>query len=115
LPSTSGWPVPVPTLVYPSPRPAEVLSADGRQVTVSARGALSGAPSAFRLLPAPQVADSNKLHPIIAWAGPWPVEERWWDSDAENRLARFQLVTADGRAWLAAVQNTHWWIEASYD
>lgn len=115
LPSTSGWPVPVPTLVYPSPRPAEVLSADGRQVTVSARGALSGAPSAFRLLPAPQVADSNKLHPIIAWAGPWPVEERWWDADAENRLARFQLVTADGRAWLAAVQNTHWWIEASYD
>ncbi|GAB3821054.1 DNA polymerase Y family protein [Kribbella italica] len=115
LPSTSGWPVPVPTLVYPSPRPAEVLSADGRQVTVSARGALSGAPSAFRLLPAPQVADSNKLHPITAWAGPWPVEERWWDSDTENRLARFQLVTADGRAWLAAVQNTHWWIEASYD
>jgi protein ImuB len=43
------------------------------------------------------------------------VEERWWDSDTENRLARFQLVTADGRAWLAAVQNTHWWIEASYD
>ncbi len=115
LPSTSGWPVPVPTLVYPSPRQAEVLSADGRQVTVSARGALSGAPSAFRLLPAPQVADSNKLHPITAWAGPWPVEERWWDADAENRLARFQLVTADGRAWLAAVQNTHWWIEASYD
>jgi protein ImuB len=115
LPSTSGWPVPVPTLVYPSPRPAEVLSPDGRQVTVSARGALSGPPSAFRLLPAPQVADSNKLHPITAWAGPWPVEERWWDADTENRLARFQLVTADGRAWLAAIQNTHWWIEASYD
>ena len=105
----------MPTLVYPSPHPAEVLSADGRQVTVSARGALSGAPSVFRLLPAPQVADSNKLYPITAWAGPWPVEERWWDSDTENRLARFQLVTADGRAWLAAVQNTHWWIEASYD
>ncbi|ONI69468.1 DNA polymerase [Kribbella sp. ALI-6-A] len=115
LPSTSGWPVPVPTLVYPSPRPAEVLAADGRQVTVSARGGLSGAPAAFRLLPGPQVADSNKLHPVTAWAGPWPVEERWWDEEAENRLARFQLVTADGRAWLAAVQNTHWWIEASYD
>jgi protein ImuB len=43
------------------------------------------------------------------------VEERWWDADAENRLARFQIVGADGRAWLFAVRNGHWWVEASYD
>ncbi|ADB32220.1 Nucleotidyltransferase/DNA polymerase-like protein involved in DNA repair [Kribbella flavida DSM 17836] len=111
----AGWPVPVPTTIYPSPLAALVLAADGRQVSVSARGVLSGAPAAFRLLPAPQVADSNKLYPVTAWTGPWPVEERWWDEDVGNRLARFQLVTADGRAWLAAIQNTQWWIEASYD
>ncbi|GAA3543581.1 DNA polymerase Y family protein [Kribbella ginsengisoli] len=111
----SRWPTPAPSSIYPKPKPALVLSADGRQVSVSARGVLSGAPAAFRFAPAPQVADSNKLHPITAWAGPWPVDERWWDSDGENRLARFQLVGADGRAWLFAVRNNQWWTEASYD
>lgn len=113
--TANRWPTPAPSTVYPTPQPAMVLAADGRQVTVSARGVLSGEPAAFRFEPAPQVADSNKLHPVTAWAGPWPVEERWWDEEAENRLARFQLVGADGRAWLFAVRNTHWWAEASYD
>ncbi|GAA1612324.1 DNA polymerase Y family protein [Kribbella sancticallisti] len=109
------WPTPAPSSIYPAPKRASVLAANGRQVSVSARGILSGAPAAFRFEPAPQVADSNKLHPVTAWAGPWPVEERWWDEDAENRLARFQLVGADGRAWLFAIRNNQWWVEASYD
>jgi protein ImuB len=113
--TANRWPTPAPSTVFPTPQPAMVLAADGRQVTVSARGALSGEPAAFRFEPGPQVADSNKLHPVTAWAGPWPVEERWWDEEAENRLARFQLVGADGRAWLFAVRNTHWWAEASYE
>ncbi|WP_133800381.1 DNA polymerase Y family protein [Kribbella caucasensis] len=109
------WPTPVPTTVYPVPFPARVLAADGRPVSVSARSVLSGEPAGFRLDPAPQVADSNKLHSIIAWAGPWPVEERWWDEDTTNRLARFQFVTADGRAWLFVVRSNHWQLEAAYD
>ncbi|TWD83772.1 protein ImuB [Kribbella amoyensis] len=119
LPAISGtpnrWPTPAPSTVYPSPLPALVLAADGRQIAVSARGLLSGDPAAFRLEPAPQVADSSKLHPITAWAGPWPVEERWWDEEATNRLARFQFVTAEGRAWLFTIRNTNWYLEASYD
>jgi protein ImuB len=119
LPASSGtpnrWPTPVPTTVYPVPFPAQVLAADGRPVSVSARSVLSGEPAGFRLDPAPQVADSNKLHPITTWAGPWLVEERWWDEDTANRLARFQFVTADGRAWLFVVRNTNWHLEASYD
>jgi protein ImuB len=111
----SRWPTPAPSSIYPTPKPAMVLAADGRQVSVSARGVLSGAPAAFRFAPSPQVADSNKLHPVTAWAGPWPVDERWWDPDTETRLARFQLVGADGRAWLFAVRNNQWWTEASYD
>lgn len=115
LPWPGSLPAPAPATVYPAPRPALVLAADGRQVSVSARGVLSGDPAAFRFEPGPQVADSNKLQTVAAWAGPWPVEERWWDTDAENRLARFQIVGADGRAWLFAVRNGHWWVEASYD
>jgi protein ImuB len=52
---------------------------------------------------------------VTAWAGPWPVAERWWDPRAARRRARFQLVTEDGAAWLVAVQNGRWLIEARYD
>ena len=51
---------------------------------------------------------------ITAWAGPWPLSERWWDPAAARRRARFQLLTGDGRAWLAAVQDGRWLIEAGY-
>jgi len=70
---------------------------------------LSGEPARFN-------ADGgDTTQPVAAWAGPWPVEERWWDADAARRLARFQIVGADGTAWLLAVQNGRWWAEAGYD
>jgi protein ImuB len=124
LPWPGSLPAPAPATVYPTPRPALVLAADGRQVSVSARGVLSGEPACFRVdtsdttAGAPSesgVPDQPRMQPVAAWAGPWPVEERWWDADAENRLARFQIVGADGSAWLFAVRNGHWWVEASYD
>ena len=52
---------------------------------------------------------------IAAWAGPWPVAERWWRPRLARRRARFQLVTGDGTAWLAVVQDGRWLIEAKYD
>lgn len=119
LPWPGSLPAPAPATVYPAPRPAMVLAGDGRPVSVSARGVLSGAPAGFRVDPVPGSLlgdqQAGKLQRVAAWAGPWPVEERWWDAEAENRLARFQIVGTDGRAWLFAVRNGHWWIEASYD
>ena len=35
---------------------------------------------------------------VAAWAGPWPVTERWWS--ARRRRARLQVVMADGTARL---------------
>jgi protein ImuB len=120
LPWPGSLPAPAPATVYPVPRPALVLAADGRRVSVSARGVLSGDPASFRLDTPDATAGARHggltgLQPVAAWAGPWPVEERWWDADAANRLARFQIVGADGRAWLFAVRNGHWWVEAAYD
>jgi protein ImuB len=43
------------------------------------------------------------------------VTERWWAAVAARRRARFQLVTEDGTAWLAAVQGGQWTLEACYD
>ncbi len=111
----AGWPTLAPTTIFPTPLPAQVLAEDGTEVSVSARGALSGTPTAFRLAPDPRVADSNKLHPITAWAGPWLVDERWWDPGTESRRARFQFTTADTRAWLFTLHQTTWQAEATYD
>jgi protein ImuB len=113
-PSRSGdqpWPgrIPgaAPALVFPVPREAAVTDDRGVTVTVSGRCAVSGPPRRLAISGAPARA-------ITGWAGPWPLAERWWDPDTASRRARFQLVTDDGRAWLAAVRDGRWLIEAGY-
>jgi len=101
-------PVPVPATVCQDPRPARVTDAAGAPVTVTGRARLSAPPARMSAGGGPWLA-------ITAWAGPWPVAERWWRPQAARRRARFQLVTEDGTAWLAAVQDGHWQIEARYD
>jgi len=53
--------------------------------------------------------------PIDAWAGPWPIDELWWDSDQARQVARFQITGVDGSAWLLIIENDQWWTEARYD
>ena len=101
-------PVPVPATVCQDPLPARVTDAAGAPVTVTGRARLSAPPARMSAGGGPWLA-------ITAWAGPWPVAERWWRPQAARRRARFQLVTEDGTAWLAAVQDGHWQIEARYD
>ncbi len=101
-------PVPVPATVCQDPLPARVTDAAGAPVTVTGRALLSAPPARMSAGGGPWLA-------ITAWAGPWPVAERWWRPQAARRRARFQLVTEDGAAWLAAVQDGRWQIEARYD
>jgi protein ImuB len=101
-------PVPVPATVCQDPLPARVTDATGAPVTVTGRALLSAPPARMSAGTGPWLA-------ITAWAGPWPVAERWWRPQAARRRARFQLVTEDGAAWLAAVQDGRWQIEARYD
>jgi protein ImuB len=101
-------PPPAPATVYPVPRPARVTDGSGAAIEVGGRGEVRGDPARLSVGDGPAVA-------ITAWTGPWPVTERWWDPEHACRKARFQLVTADGNAWLAVVQDGRWLIEASYD
>lgn len=75
----------------------------------------SGADSAADAPPARLSAAGVPSLAITAWAGPWPVTERWWDTATSSRKARFQLVTEDGCAWLAAVTGGRWQLEARHD
>jgi protein ImuB len=111
-PADRPWPgqlpAPAPSTVYPEPLAAGVTDSRGETVTVTGRAELSGPPAWL-------TAGGSPARAISHWAGPWPVTERWWDPLRARRQARFQLVTEDGSAWLAVVQDGRWLIEASYD
>ena len=107
-PWPGGLPMPSPSTVFADPVAVTVVDDRGRPVAVSGRGEVSAAPAVLR------TADGVRTR-IEAWAGPWLVEERWWDAARHRRLARFQLLTDDGHAHLAALERSQWWLMATYD
>ncbi|CAN5763947.1 DNA polymerase Y family protein [soil metagenome] len=101
-------PAPAPSLVHAVGWPAEVVSAGGEEVDVSARGLVSAAPDRVSLAGGPWCQ-------VRSWAGPWPMDERWWDPATHRRRARIQVVTAGGEAHLLALSGGRWVLEATYD
>lgn len=109
-PGAGSWPGAV-----PSPSPAvvpavatavEVLDASGRSVRVGGRGDLSAEPRTLVL--------GDRHRSITAWAGPWPLDQTWWDPRRRRRMARLQMVVDDGSAHLVAVEQQRWWVLATY-
>ena len=101
-------PPPQPAVVLDRPEPIEVTDCGGDPVTVSGRGEASAPPQ--------QLTDSTgRSRAVTAWAGPWPLDERWWRPSARRRQARFQLVLDDGSAHLCVLESGRWQREATYD
>jgi protein ImuB len=111
-PALPPWPgrlpKPAPALVLAQPLAAVVVDATGTPVGVSARLELTGDPAALLI-------ENGRPAEITGWAGPWPVDERWWAPAEARRRARFQIGLADGRAFLLALTGGHWAVEAIYD
>jgi protein ImuB len=101
-------PAPSPAWVHHDPVEVEVVDAAGESLRVSGRGEMSAAPARVSVGGGPWVD-------VAAWAGPWPLEERWWDAAHRRRRARAQLVTADGTARLVSLEAGRWHVEATYD
>lgn len=101
-------PPPSPATVYRPPLPAEVVDRSGARVSVSPRGLVSTEPASLAV-------DGGPWSDVVAWAGPWPVDERWWDAREHRRRARWQMVTVLGTAHLVTVENGCWVVEAIYD
>jgi protein ImuB len=100
-------PAPAPAIVHTEPLPAEVVDANGATVAVDGRGLLGSFPSRVRV-------PGRAWSPVTAWAGPWLVDERWWDPAAHRRLVRLQTTTDQG-AYLLRLVGGRWWVEAVYD
>ncbi len=98
-------PEPAPTVLLDSP--LELLDVRGDPVRVSARGMFSAEPA--RLEGAGYQAE------LSWWAGPWPVDERWWDPEsATGRTARAQVLVSD-TALLLCYRQRRWYLEGIYE
>jgi protein ImuB len=121
-------PEPAPTVLLDDP--VDLLDADGNPVRVTSRGLFSAAPA--RLAGS---TPSDRSGELSWWAGPWPVDERWWDpavpeggSEATRgaglvkygRTARAQVLLdgddrTGGRALLLCYRQRRWYLEGVYE
>jgi protein ImuB len=98
---------PSPAVVHDRPLPADLRDEQGQPVEVSGRGAISAAPATVAINGCSPV-------PVAAWAGPWPLEERWWEEGGRRR-ARLQVLLEDRGAHLVTRESGSWGVEASYE
>jgi protein ImuB len=101
-------PAPAPATVHRVAVPADVVDDAGTAVAVGGRGLPTGAPAKLSIA-------GGAWTTITAWAGPWLLDERWWDGSLHRRRARWQVVTDDGVAHLLHVEGGRWSVEATYD
>ncbi|WP_290850504.1 DNA polymerase Y family protein [Gordonia sp. (in: high G+C Gram-positive bacteria)] len=96
----AAWPDrlarPSPTLLTQTG--AEVLGADDRLVSVTARGAFSAEPTTVKLGP--------RVCRVRWWAGPWPFGAG---------AARAQVLLDDSRALLLCYRESNWTVEGIYE
>jgi protein ImuB len=116
-PWPGSLPSPSPATVFSDPQPVDVLDEHGESVRVGGRGQVSAAPAVIRVLTGDDTSGWRRgpVRRVMGWAGPWPIEERWWEPARHRRLARFQIVTEDHEGLLVVAEHRRWWITARYD
>jgi protein ImuB len=113
-PWPGALPAPAPTVLLDPPRPVALLDSGGRTVVVTDRGCVPSPPARIALPGEQPVA-------VMSWAGPWPVDERWWHPDSARQSVRCQIVDVRGRAFLVSYtvdsgrQEGRWQVDAVYD
>ncbi|WP_343710478.1 DNA polymerase Y family protein, partial [Mycobacterium sp.] len=99
-------PEPSPTVLLDDP--VEVLDAQGNPIRVTSRGMFSADPA--------QVDGAGHRGRLLWWAGPWPVDERWWDPEhTGGRTARAQVLLEGECALLLCYRHRRWYLEGRYE
>lgn len=106
-------PQPAPAVLLDDP--VELLDAQGNPVQVSARGLFTAEPARL------SATGSAYRGELSWWAGPWPVDERWWEPQrddavqaAKGRSARAQVLVS-GVALLLCYRQRRWYLEGVYE
>lgn len=93
---------------FDPPEKAKLLDASNNPIKVHATGLASGDP---------KYIESKVLKPprqeIKDFAGPWPLEDRWWDEKKRRRMCRFQ-ITCDSGAYLVVTSGDSAGVAAVY-
>ncbi|WP_167109430.1 DNA polymerase Y family protein [Mycobacterium sp. DL592] len=106
-------PEPAPTVLLDDP--VELLDAQGNPVKVTARGMFTAEPTHL---------DGQYRGELRWWAGPWPVDERWWDQAGQSHTghtARAQVLVGgqageeSGTALLLCYRQRRWYLEGVYE
>ncbi|OBI97428.1 DNA polymerase [Mycobacterium alsense] len=110
LPWPGRLPEPSPTVLLDDP--VELVDAQGNPIRVTSRGMFSADPV--------RLTAPGRDERLRWWAGPWPVDERWWDDrsgagQGESRTARAQVLLEDERAFLLCYRRRRWYLEGSYE
>ena len=106
-------PEPAPATVLAEPVPVDVLDAAGGSLRVDGRLTMSAPPASLGWAARSHLGGDSREE-VVAWAGPWPMVERWWSETPRYRV-HLQVALADGRALLLAGTGGEWTCEAIYD
>jgi protein ImuB len=101
-------PEPSPTVLLDDP--VELLDAQGNSIRVTSRGLFSADPA--------RLTARDHDDRLRWWAGPWSVDERWWNPElGKGRSARAQvLLDGDpGKALLLCYRQRRWYLEGIYE
>lgn len=106
----SPWPnrlpSPSPSTVTTDPQPIDLHSDRGVTITASKRGVLSSQPHLVCL--------DGQQRLITDFAGPWTVDDQWWDTQHRSRGVYLQVVVEDGDAFLLWSSKGRWYLAGCY-
>ncbi|MFC7426634.1 DNA polymerase Y family protein [Nocardia tengchongensis] len=106
-------PEPAPALVLTHHPEVRVEAADGTPIWVSDRGMFTADPARLQW--------GSSSWRLSGWAGPWPVDDRWWAHRFEDGFAARAQVQLDAedktrlRALLLIGYNNAWHVEGLYE
>ena len=107
LPWPGRLPAPAPATVFDERPVVTLTDRDGTAVDVTDRGEFTAAPAVLSW--------GNRQWRLRGWAGPWPVDERWWDVATAHRAARAQVLLEEPKALLLVCHEGVWSVEGSYE
>lgn len=108
---SGSLPRPSPAAIATTPATITVRDQQGNPVGVTSRHELNADPFVVEV--------QGHSYAVERVAGPWPVEERWWDTRRKRRHVRMQLLVRHARGgvgvFLVGLENHTWTLLARYD